>query len=139
MARRQIPKVTTPRRTPREAAANLKRAKSEQSAPKKSGGKGSRQKGDRFERECVNAFLAGGIFAERVPLSGAVGGSFGADIQVTLREKVQKFECKMRKRAWSDLYKWIVGNYALLIRTNGNEGLVVFRLADFIDMHKSEW
>lgn len=136
MARRSIPKVKDPdRRTPAQAAANLKAAK----APKKSGGKASRQKGDRFERECVNAFLAAGIFAERVPLSGAAGGSFGADIQVTIDGTMRKFECKMRKRAWSDLYSWLVGNYALLIRTNGNDGLVVFRLADFIDSKKAEW
>ena len=35
------------------------------------GGKASRRKGDRFEREIVALFQAHGIAAERVPLSGA--------------------------------------------------------------------
>ena len=39
-------------------------------------GRRSRSKGARTERSIVNALLANGIAAVRVPLSGAVGGRF---------------------------------------------------------------
>jgi len=103
------------------------------------GGRASRQKGDRFERECVNVLNASGIFTERVPLSGAAGGSFSGDLEVILGGKRRKVECKMRKRAWKDLYAWLQENYALFIRANQEQSLVVLRLSDFIDQHKTEW
>jgi Holliday junction resolvase len=92
-----------------------------------------------FERECVNLLNAQGVFAERVPLSGAAGGSFSADLQVTLGGNVRKVECKIRKRAWSELYAWLKGNYALFIRANNEDPLVVMRMSDFIAQHKVEW
>ena len=45
----------------------------------------SRRKGARTERSIVNALQANGIAAERVPLSGAVGGRFAGDIILPLR------------------------------------------------------
>jgi Holliday junction resolvase len=41
------------------------------SAPRKRGGRSSRRKGDRIEREVVNQHLERGIRAERYTLSGA--------------------------------------------------------------------
>lgn len=106
----------------------------------KTGGKASRQKGDRFERECVNFLTENGIFAERVPLSGAAKGSFDADIQVHIPNKsMTKFECKMRRRAWKELYDWLQGNFGLFIRCNNQEALVVLRLADFAALHGETW
>ena len=49
---------------------------------KKSGGRGSRQKGDQFERDCVNFLNERGVSAARVPLSGAMGGIFAGDLRV---------------------------------------------------------
>ena len=43
-------------------------------------GRMSKRKGDRIEREIVNLLKEAGIHAERVPLPGAVGGSFSGDI-----------------------------------------------------------
>lgn len=110
------------------------RAQKQDPKPKR-GGKGSRQKGDRFERECVHALLEGGIFAERVPLSGSAGGSFSADIEVAVAGSKRKFECKMRKRAWADLYAWLDGNYGLFIRCNQKPTLVILPLETFIELH----
>jgi hypothetical protein len=44
--------------------------------------KSSRAKGGRIERELVNMHKDIGCHAERVPLSGAAGGSFSGDIDV---------------------------------------------------------
>jgi len=101
-----------------------------------SGGKASRQKGDRFERECVEKFRGAGITATRVPLSGAAGGVFGGDLQVQVKGETRKIECKIRKRAWADLYGWLEKDspYALLIRTNNNPTLVVMPLERLIEL-----
>ena len=99
----------------------------------------SRAKGDRFETEVVKSFAADGIVAQRVPLSGAAGGMFGGDIQVLLRPGQVKLECKVRARAWLDLYGWIVGNYALVIKRDREEPLVVMRLSDFKRLAKEDW
>lgn len=102
----------------------------------------SRQKGDRFEREVVAKLLEGSVPCQRVPLSGAAKGLFGGDIQASICGIWQKLECKIRKRAWLDLYGWIEDNYALVIRRNPEPGqpapdaLVVLRLEDFITLSK---
>lgn len=108
---------------------------------KRTNGAAPRQKGDRFERECVNKLLAGGIMAERVPLSGSAGGSFDADIQVMLQSEMKKFECKMRGRAWADLYKWLgaAGTCGLFIRCNNQKPLVVLPFETFVELHGTKW
>lgn len=87
----------------------------------------SRAKGDRFERDCVNRLKDLGLEAQRVPLSGAAGGMFSSDIVVASR----KIECKTRKRFISQLLGWLQGNYALFVKEDRSETLVVMRLDDF--------
>lgn len=101
--------------------------------------KGRRQKGDRFEREVVDHFMQAGVPAQRVPLSGAAGGLFGGDVQADLRGGRRKLECKARARKWLDLYGWLPGNYALIIKRDREEPLVVLRLSDFIQATKEDW
>lgn len=102
----------------------------------------SRQKGDAFEREIVHKLIEGGLEAQRVPLSGAAKGRFGGDIQATVCGIWEKLECKIRQRAWLDLYGWIEDNFCLVIRRNAEPGkpvpetLVVMRLSDFIRLSK---
>lgn len=105
-------------------------------AKKLSGGKAARVKGDRFENECVNTLKASGVPAQRVPLSGAAGGMFSGDIHVEVCGHNEKAECKVRARAWLDLYGWIVDNYCLFIKRDRNDTLVVMRLTDFIRLSK---
>jgi hypothetical protein len=47
-----------------------------------SGGRASRDKGNRLERSVVKLLQDNGIGAERVPLSGSAGGSYSGDISV---------------------------------------------------------
>jgi len=116
----------------------MKRTKKQPAAvAPKSGGKFAKQKGDRFERECVEAFIKYGLWAERVPLSGAAGGSFGSDIQVTdpIEGGTVKYECKSRANAWKDLYGWLAPPdvHALLIKRDRSEPLIVMTLKDYLE------
>ncbi len=105
--------------------------------PKPKGGKNKKEKGDRFERQCVELFISYGLWAERVPLSGAAGGSFGSDIHVTdpIEGGTVKYECKSRARAWSDLYQWLAPTdvHALLIKRDRSEPLIVMTLKDYLE------
>lgn len=103
------------------------------------GGRASRQKGDRFERECVNALKDQGVTAERVPLSGAAGGSYSSDLRVLVRGESWKVECKTRKRAWTDLFGWLPGNNCLFIKADRTDTLVVMSLNTFAELTKDRW
>lgn len=98
-----------------------------------------RQKGDRFEREVVKSLAEDGIVSQRVPLSGAAGGMFAGDIQAYTRIGRLKLECKVRLRAWKAEYDWLVGNYALVIKRDRMEPLVVMRLKDWQRLVREEW
>lgn len=89
-----------------------------------------RNKGARIEREVVNDFLAAGIHAERVPLSGAVkgiraGDGHDIDIYVEGREAPLCGEVKARRT----FPKWITDmlgiNDFLVLRANGRRPLFV--------------
>lgn len=66
-------------------------------------GKASRDKGARYEREIVNAHRAIGIDAERIPLSGAVKGSFSGDVRIA----GYTAECKSRANGFKQIYDWL--------------------------------
>lgn len=57
-------------------------------------GAGSKRKGDRYEREIVNALLHVGISARRVPLSGAVAG-YPGDVEIQLGGRWLLGQCKI--------------------------------------------
>lgn len=103
------------------------------------GGKASRAKGDRFEREVVASLEADGIGAERVPLSGAAGGMFSGDIQAITRLGRVKLECKVRARSFKELYDWLEGNYAVILKRDRSEPLVVMTLDHFKALAREEW
>ena len=87
-------------------------------------GKFSRDKGARGEREIVARHLALGVHAERVPLSGAAGGSFQGDVDIA---NVGRCEVKMRSGGdgFRTLEKWLADNAALFLRRDRQSPLVV--------------
>jgi hypothetical protein len=89
----------------------------------------SAEKGSRFERNCVGRLRALGVAAVRVPLSGAAGGDYSSDLRVG-PDKL-KIECKTRKRFIGQFLGWLEGNYALFVKEDRSETLVVMRLDDF--------
>lgn len=96
-----------------------------------------RQKGDRHERHCVERLNSLGLPAHRVPLSGSAGGEYGDDLRVDVGVGRLTVECKTRKRAWMDLYGWLVPPGSkpapdlLLIKADRTDTLVVMTLATF--------
>lgn len=97
----------------------------------------SKNKGSGFEREVVVILQSHGIAAEKIPLSGAVkGGKFEGDIDCPVRGTDRKLECKRRARQFGTIYGWMAGNFALVVRDDRTEPLVVMRLSDFAELAK---
>lgn len=96
----------------------------------------SRRKGAGFERECVNYLQSVGIAAERVPLSGAAGGSYVDDLTAPVRGEDRRFECKRRASGFKTLYGWLGESYGLIVRDDHCPPLVVLRLDDFARLAK---
>src|SRR5215472_18281639 len=89
------------------------------------GGRASRQKGNRLERALVRALQNYGFAAERVPLSGAARGRFGGDLSVPLLGVDRRVEVKCRGNGFRQLYAWLNGADLLIVRANRAEPLVV--------------
>ena len=83
----------------------------------------SRRKGYEGEREFVN--LYGG---ERMPLSGAQGGSFTGDV-VGL-PYLGRGEIKRRARGFKTIYDWLAGNDFLAMRADRKPWLVCMKMDD---------
>jgi len=96
-----------------------------------------RDKGNRFERAIVNAFKANNIEAKRVPLSGATNFAKG-DVLAEGKGKTYQLELKARQNGFKQLYGWIDGNDALVIKADRQEALVVLPLSEFINLIKPD-
>jgi hypothetical protein len=96
-----------------------------------SGGRASRDKGNRLERALVHALQDVGFAAERVPLSGAARGRFGGDLSVPLLGTDRRVEVKCRGNGFRQLYDWLDGADFLIVRADRQPPLVVlpFKLA----------
>jgi hypothetical protein len=92
-------------------------------------GRRSRTKGIRTERSIVALLKASGVAAERVPLSGAVGGRFAGDIVLPLLGRNLCVEVKCRAQGFRELYAWLDGRDALIVKADRQEPLVVVRLS----------
>lgn len=97
----------------------------------------SKRKGDGFEREVVALLNFFGIPASRVPLSGALGGEHSGDVRVVLARGRETIECKRRKRSFGQIVAWLGGHYALVIRDDRCEPLVIMRLKDWAVAHRA--
>lgn len=97
----------------------------------------SRQKGDRFERQCVHDLEELGVWCQRVPLSGAAGGIFTDDLYVDVCGTREQIECKTRAKAWADLFGWLNPKhhdkppFCLFIKADRTDTLVVMTLPQF--------
>jgi Holliday junction resolvase len=93
-----------------------------------SGGRASRQKGDRAERAIVHLLQERGFAAERVPLSGAARGRFGGDVSIPLLGRDLRVEVKCRGNGFRQIYEWLVGADLLIVKADRLEPLVVLPL-----------
>lgn len=92
------------------------------------GGKASRDKGNRAERALVKFLQNRGFAAERVPLSGAAGGSYKGDLTVPVLNVDRVVEVKVRANGFRELYRWLDERDMLIVRADRSEPLVVLPL-----------
>ena len=92
------------------------------------GGRASRDKGNRAERAVVKFLQDRGFAAERVPLSGAAGGSYVGDLTVPVMGTDRVIEVKCRAKGFRQLYDWLIDRDILIVRADRSEPLVVVPL-----------
>ena len=107
------------------------------------GGKRSKQKGSRGERELVkeiNERIKGsGLVARRQPVSGGIGEALGIEALsgdvIIIDEKTEqikvKIQSKFKKEGYTQLYNDIQGHDVLAIKQNQEDYLCIIRVADF--------
>ncbi len=93
-------------------------------------GRAPRRKGDRIEREIVVLHRELGIKAERVPLSGAAGGSFSGDVDVyasgpDAAPLVPEVKARRNGAGFTQLERWLGENDALFLRRDRSDPMVV--------------
>ena len=93
------------------------------------GGRASRDKGARFERLICELMNQAGIPAEKIPLSGAAGGSFTGDIIILGRYKV---ECKVRGQGGGlvSFYNWLGDNDLVVVKQDRKKPLAILPLSN---------
>jgi Holliday junction resolvase len=94
-----------------------------------SGGRASREKGNRTERAIVRLLQDRGLAAERVPLSGAARGRFAGDTSVLALGRDLRGEAKCRGNGFNRLYDWLEGRDFLVVRADRKPLLVVVPLS----------
>lgn len=100
----------------------------------------SKRKGSGFELEVVRLLQEHGIAAEKQPLSGMLGGPLAKDIRISVPvlNCDQLLECKRRARAFSTIYGFLGSAYALVIRDDRTEPLVVMTLDKWAALAKGQ-
>lgn len=99
-------------------------------------GKRHKQKGDRVERRIVALHKMAGVVAERIPLSGAAGGSYTGDVRIdtdVADEGCLLGEVKARREAsgWKTIKGWLGNNDVLFLVEDCHEPLVVLTWASY--------
>jgi Holliday junction resolvase len=96
----------------------------------------SRNKGSRIEREIVAKHHEANIQAERVPLSGAAGGSFSGDVEVTVAGRLYRAEVKARAggTGFKTLEGWLGDNDLLFLRRNNAQPIVTMTWDSYIEL-----
>jgi Holliday junction resolvase len=98
------------------------------------GGKFSRDKGARFERDLVNTFKAYGHDAQRIPLSGMTEFAKN-DIQATVMGKELNIEAKKKAAGFKSIYGYLEKDCAdaVILGADRKPALIVFNLKEWLD------
>lgn len=102
-----------------------------------SGGRKSRDKGNRAERALVRALQDKGFAAERVPLSGSAGGKYCGDLTIPILGRDHVVEVKVRATGFSQLYTWLEDRDVLVVRADRREPLVVLPIKLAIEIARA--
>ncbi len=96
-----------------------------------------KNKGYRFEKQCVDMFNDNGIEAKRAYGSNglALGLTNDVDIKVDHKGKSYAMQCKVRKKL-GNIFKPNENNFAQIVKQDYDEPYITMRFADFIDLIK---
>lgn len=88
----------------------------------------SKAKGSRIEREIVELHLDLGHKAERMPLSGSLGGKYAGDVLLDIGVQLRG-EVKARKNGegFAVLEKWLGEQHLLFLRKDKSKPIVTMR------------
>ena len=96
-------------------------------------GSKERAKGLRVEREIVHRFKDAGVDAERVPLSGAAGGSYSGD--VSFGDWVAEVKARKDGAGFKKIEEWLGDNDCLILKKNNADPMVVLPWDQFIKLY----
>jgi len=98
-------------------------------------GRKSRNKGARIEREFVNLLKEHGLDAERIPLSGACGGSFSGDIKIAAdRDYLAEVKARKNGQGFKVIENWLADNDMLFLKRDRQDPLVVLPFDLFLHL-----
>lgn len=125
------PRTRRPKRDPIGSTAQTA-DKSTVRKKRPAGGSRSKRTGARYELEFIEELRKKNLTAERVPLSGAVGGRFGGDVMVW-PSQIQSFSLEVKYRSTPNglvkfLKVWTHEHEARPVRMGG---YLIMRLEDF--------
>jgi Holliday junction resolvase len=93
--------------------------------------KNRRNKGNRVERELVKMHEEAGVEAERMPLSGALGGKYGGDLLID-----NQYRAEVKARANGEgfivLEKWLGEHDFLFLKRNNRQPMVMMNWDHYI-------
>lgn len=127
--------ILSPRQVREREERRLRRKMQKQTEASKRG-KRAKKKGYAGEYEIVQILQRYGIEAERVPLSGALGGKYYSG-DVLIRDLGKRAEVKRRKSGLKTLYTWLRQNSEaryVFFREDREDWLVVMPLEEFVDL-----
>lgn len=96
-------------------------------------GNASKRKGSRIEREIVDLHRAIGIDAERIPLSGAAGGSFTGDVRIA-GLGVAEVKARAGGQGFATLERWLGSHPALFLRRDRAAPLVLLTWQKYAEL-----
>jgi hypothetical protein len=93
----------------------------------------SKQKGYRLEADVVRRLKEAGINAERIPLSGSMGGKYSSDVVIgTPDDPHVRIECKNRESLPEYLWRLLGPVDWLVLKKNNHPALALIRFDDLI-------
>jgi len=101
----------------------------------------SKDKGRRLENQVVTLLVEKGIAAERIPLSGSLGGKYGADVVIgSVDNQKARIECKNRESLGDYLWDWLAqgGSDYLVIKKNQKKPLILMDFDHFVDLLRNQ-
>ena len=99
----------------------------------------AKDKGRRAENMVVKVLTDAGIPAERVPLSGSLGGKYSSDVVIgSVDHPVYRIECKNRESIADYMWTYLEPVDFLVLKKNHKPALVVMEMDQFIDLLRNK-